>query len=312
MSFNSWGPYVSVAQRRKQAATKLAKMRKKGQTVDPVIITGRTIASSFWGKAWCTNLERYSDFESRLPRGRSYVRNGSVLDLKITKGKVAALIWGSDLYRIRIGIAPVTAPRWSEICKDCSGSIDSVVELLQGRIDKSVMDRVCRQDSGLFPAPDEIELSCDCPDWADMCKHVAAALYGIGARLDQRPELLFVLRRVDEKDLIASAGRDLTIPTRKTAKGKVLVEDDLAALFGLDMADAGNETGTEPAIAKKVRKVTAVSSKRSKAAKAKTPKSTAGKSSKPKRIGSHRKKAAPRSSAARGSEKGAAPNNDVA
>lgn len=292
MSFNSWGPYVSVAQRRKQAATKLAKMRKKGQAVDPVIITGRTIASSFWGKAWCTNLERYSDFESRLPRGRSYVRNGSVLDLKITKGKVAALIWGSELYRIRIGIAPVTAPRWSAICKDCSGSIDSVVELLQGRIDKSVMDRVCRQDSGLFPAPDEIELSCDCPDWADMCKHIAAALYGIGARLDERPELLFVLRAVDKKELIASAGRDLTRPTRKRAKGKVLVEDDLAALFGLDMADAGNETGTEPAIAKKVRKakkVTAVSSKRSKAAKAKASKSTEGKSSKPKKIRSHRK-----------------------
>ncbi len=298
MNFYSWGPYVSVAQRRKQAAAKLARMRKKGQAVDPVIITGRTIASSFWGKAWCTNLERYSDFENRLPRGRSYVRNGSVLDLKITKGEVAAQIWGSKLYRVRIGIAPVTAPRWSAICKDCSGSIDSVVELLQGRIDKSVMDRVCRQGSGLFPAPDEIELSCDCPDWADMCKHIAAALYGIGARLDERPELLFVLRRVNEKDLIASAGRDLTRPTRKRAKGKVLVEDDLAALFGLDMAEAGNETGTEPAIAKKVRKakkskkvrkVTAVSSKRSKAAKAKTPKSTAGKSSKPKRIGSHRK-----------------------
>jgi uncharacterized Zn finger protein len=309
MSFYSWGPYVSVAQRRKQAATKLVKMRKKGQAVDPIIITGRTIASSFWGKAWCRNLELYSDFESRLPRGRSYVRNGSVLDLKITKGEVAALVWGSKLYRIKIGIAQVNAPRWSAICKVCSGSIDSVVELLQGRIDKSVMDKVCRQDSGLFPAPDEIELSCDCPDWADMCKHVAAALYGIGARLDERPELLFVLRGVDEKDLIASAGKDLTKPTRKTAKGKVLVEDDMAALFGLDMADAEHETRSEPVIAKRA---PAVRSKRSQAAKAKAPKTTASRSSKAKRTRPpHKNKATPpRSFAAR--PKGAPPNADGA
>lgn len=162
-----------------------------GQSIEPVRIEGRVIAKSFWGKSWCTNLERYSNFASRLPRGRTYVRNGSVLDLQVAKGEVRAMVSGSELYTVRVTIAPATTKRWRAICKDCAGSIDSLVELLQGRLSKGVMDRVCREGDGLFPAPEEIELSCSCPDWADMCKHVAAVLYGVGARLDERPELLF-------------------------------------------------------------------------------------------------------------------------
>src|SRR5262249_60375358 len=122
-----------------------------------------------------------------MPRGRTYVRNGSVVDLQVAKGKVTAMVAGTELYKIEITIAPVKSTHWKSICQDCAGSIDSLVELLQGRLAKNVMDRVCRETDGLFPAPSEIKLSCSCPDWADMCKHVAAALYGIGARLDARP-----------------------------------------------------------------------------------------------------------------------------
>src|ERR1700716_2302166 len=189
MSYHEWRPYVPVAQRRREAAKKLAKLKKKSQSVSPVTIEGRAIAKSFWGKSWCTNLERYSDYENRLPRGRSYVRNGSVVDLKLAKGEVLALVQGSSLYKIKITIEPTAKKRWKSICQDCTGSIDSLVELLQGRMAKSVMDRVCREGDGLFPAPKEIKLSCSCPDWADMCKHVAAAHYGVGARLDESPRL---------------------------------------------------------------------------------------------------------------------------
>ena len=238
MSFHSWKPYVPVAKRRLQAAQKLAEMQKKDQSVAPVAIEGRTIANSFWGKAWCDNLERYSDYANRLPRGRTYVRNGSVLDLKVAKGEVVAMVSGSELYTVKVAITPVAAPRWTAICTDCSGSIDSLVELLQGRLAKGVMDRVCQQGDGLFPAPSEIKLSCSCPDWADMCKHVAAVLYGVGARLDASPELLFVLRGVNEKDLIASAGTDVFLSKGTATNGRILAQDDLAALFGLDMAVA--------------------------------------------------------------------------
>jgi uncharacterized Zn finger protein len=237
MSYYEWHPYVPVAEKRRQAVRELAKLKKRGQSVAPVTIEGRTIAKSFWGKSWCTNLERYSDFESRMPRGRTYVRNGSVLDLQIAKGEVVAMVAGSSLYKIKITVAPVTAARWQAICRDCAGEINSVVELLQGRLAKGVMDRVCRQGDGLFPSPKEIKLSCSCPDWADMCKHVAAALYGVGARLDERPQLLFKLRGVDENDLLANAGQDLALTKAPAGVANILDNDDVAALFGLEMAE---------------------------------------------------------------------------
>ena len=238
-----WRPYVSVAERRRQAANKILKLRKKGQTVLPVVIQGRDIAKTFWGKAWCDNLERYSDFANRLPRARTYVRNGSVIDLQIAPGKIEALVSGSDIYTVAIRVSQVTKARWKSICRDCAGAIDSLVELLQGRFSKGVMERICRQRTGLFPSPNEIKFSCSCPDWAEMCKHVAAVLYGIGARLDQRPELLFRLNQVDENDLIAKAGDSLALANRGPAAAKVLgVGEDLAELFGLDMqqSTAGN------------------------------------------------------------------------
>ena len=238
MSWYEWRPYVPVAERRRQAERKLKKLKKKGQSIAPVSIDGRDIAKSFWGKAWCENLERYSDYANRLPRGRTYVRNGSVVDLQIERGKVAAFVSGSELYKIKIGIAPVTAGRWKAVCRDCAGAIDSLVELLQGRFAKGVMDRVCRQGDGLFPAPAEITLSCSCPDWADMCKHVAAALYGVGARLDEKPDLLFLLRGVDENELLARAGSDITRARPAPTTAQLLDENDVAALFGLEMAES--------------------------------------------------------------------------
>jgi uncharacterized Zn finger protein len=236
MSWFERRPYVPVAERRRRAERKLAKLKTGGQAIAPVKIEGRTIAASFWGKSWCRNLERYSDYESRLPRGRTYLRNGSVVDLQIAKGHVAAKVAGSQLYSVKVTIAPVAVSHWKSICRDCAGTIDSLVELLQGRLAKGVMDRVCREGDGLFPTPSEIRLSCSCPDWADMCKHVAAVLYGVGARLDENPQLLFVLRGVDESDLLAHAGKGVSLAKSFPATAKVLGDGDVAALFGLEMA----------------------------------------------------------------------------
>jgi len=239
-------PYVSVAERRMRAAKEMARLKKQGHPVSPVLIEGRTIVKTFWGKAWCENLERYSDFDNRLPRGRTYVRNGSVIDLQIGPGEIRALVSGSEIYKVAVKVAPVAKKRWKSICEDCAGAIDSLVELLQGRFSKSVMERVCRENTGLFPSPDEIRLSCSCPDWADMCKHVAAVLYGIGARLDQQPELLFRLHSLDEKELIAGAGKALPQAKRAPAATKVLDGEDLSALFGLDMAEEAGPSGAAP------------------------------------------------------------------
>lgn len=233
--YYGWDPYVSVAERKRRAGCEAEKLRKKGRPASPVTVEGRTIARTFWGKAWCDNLERYSDFENRLPRGRSYVRNGLVIDLDIAGGEVKALVSGSRIYKVSVNVTPVTKARWRSICQDCTGGIDSLVELLQGRFSKGVMERVCLQKTGLFPSPDEIEFSCSCPDWATLCKHIAAVLYGIGARLDKQPELLFKLHQVDQNELIAKAGMEFPLTRKRPNAERILGRDDLSELFGLDL-----------------------------------------------------------------------------
>jgi uncharacterized Zn finger protein len=231
-----WMPYVTVAERRRRAEKQMRKLLKKGQTASPITLQGRTIARTFWGKAWCDNLERYSDYANRLPRGRAYVRNGSVIDLQVVPGKVIAAVSGTVLYHVVVEISPVPEAQWRSICNDSAGEISSLVELLQGRFSKAVMERLCQQRSGLFPQPSEIGLSCTCPDWASMCKHVAAVLYGIGARLDEEPGLLFKLRGVDENELIARAGTALPLSNKKPQKNRLLSSEGLAEIFGLEMA----------------------------------------------------------------------------
>jgi uncharacterized Zn finger protein len=247
----TWKPYVPVAERRRLAAQEMAKRTKKGETVRPVVVTGKTIATTFWGKAWCENLERYSDFSNRLPRGRTYVRNGSVVDLALHPGKVVAQVMGSDLYSVTITIEPLPQPQWKTLRAACAGAIDSLVELLQGRFAKGVMERICDPQRGMFPSPRQIKMNCSCPDWATMCKHVAAVLYGVGNRLDVSPELFFLLRQVDQRELIAVAGKGLTTPKVATKSDRVLADTALSDLFGIEL------NADEP-IAKKAKKKTKV------------------------------------------------------
>ncbi len=244
----SWKPYVPVAQRRRSTARELKKL---GRQAAPVVIEGRTIARTFWGKAWCENLERYSDYSNRLPRGRTYVRNGSVVDLALSAGKVAARVSGSSLYSVSIVVSPLRNARWKALCKACGGGIDSVVELLQGRFAKGVMERLCGPKTGLFPSPAEIRFSCSCPDWASMCKHVAACLYGVGARLDHSPELFFTLRQVDQTDLIATAGAALALASAAPAPSRLLDDEALSELFGVELGPVASEL---PGPARKLRK----------------------------------------------------------
>ena len=245
--YNAWPRYVPVAERRRKAAKKVAALKKNGREIVPIEVSGRTIASTFWGKAWCDNLEAYSDYANRLPRGRTYVRNGSVVDLHIESGRVVALVNGSELYSVEIAIKGLSKPRWTEIKERCAGQIDSLVELLQGAFSRSVMEVIARKGEGLFPVPAEINLKCSCPDWATMCKHVAAALYGVGARLDDRPDLLFALRGVDPAEMIEAAVQQ-PMRNSKGAAGRVLATDTLSSVFGVDI-DLGDDEPPTPATA---------------------------------------------------------------
>ncbi len=248
MSWYSWKPYVPVAVRQARALNKMDKLRKKGMCIQPVKIEGRQIARSFWGQAWCDHLEKFSDYENRLPRGRAYIRNGSVCHLEISEGAIKALVSGSELYNVNIAIKKFGNKKWAQVKKRCAGQIASLLELLQGRLSKSVMTVVTDRDNGLFPLPGEITLQCSCPDWAVMCKHVAAVLYGVGARLDEAPELLFLLRGVDQEELISADAGMAAVSNASPGEGRLrIAENDLSHLFGIEVTEGETVAVPEPA-----------------------------------------------------------------
>ena len=237
-----WGfpEYETVAEKKAMAAKKLEQLRKKKPSIAPVVIEGNTLARTWWGKSWNRNLERYADYSNRIGRGKSYVRHGAVLDLKIEGGQATALVQGTRVkpYEVVIRIAPITKTNWDRIRKQCQGELRSLSDLLDGKFPKELGDIFLAEGKGLFPTPKEISFSCSCPDWASMCKHVAAALYGIGTRLDENPLLFFTLRQADTNELVARAVQEKTgdLLARAGKKSSRVIDDaDLSGLFGIDM-----------------------------------------------------------------------------
>ncbi len=239
MSFYGYGEYVTVEERKNKARKAVEKLKKKNKDITPIVIEGRNIAKTWWGKAWNKNLESYSDYSNRIERGRSYVRNGSVLDLRIDKGIVRALVLGSRAkpYEVDVKIQKINDDLWKKIIKSCEGKIESLQELIDGKFPKALSELFTAKGSGLFPSPKEISFNCSCPDWASMCKHVAAVLYGIGARLDDNPELFFSLRDVNIEDLISKAiqGKTKAMLAKSELKSRRILEDgDIISLFGVE------------------------------------------------------------------------------
>jgi len=240
--WSHYPPYVTVAEKRAKAAGKLKQLKKKNPGIKPILLEGRSIVKTWWGKSWNLNLERYADYSNRIGRGRSYVRHGAVLDLQIDSGKVESMVQGtrSKPYSVSIRIKTVSKKVWQDIKAACEGKLDSMQELLAGKFPKALSEIFTARGKGLFPSPKEIEFSCSCPDWAYMCKHVAATLYGIGARLDEDPGLFFKLRKVKMKGLITQAVEDETHKLLKKAKKqtkRVIAESDLGDVFGIDMEE---------------------------------------------------------------------------
>ncbi len=249
-------PYVSVGEKRVKAERKLIQLKKKNPGITPLIVQGAKLAHSWWGKAWNINLEKYADYSNRIGRGRSYIRNGFVLDFKINSGEVTALVQGTRArpYKVAIKINPLEKKAWNEIKKECEGKIESLQELIEGRVPEELREIFTANGTGLFPSPKEIKFSCSCPDWASMCKHVAAALYGVGVKLDQDPKLFFKLRNAEMDDLITKALQDKAKRMLERAKKKTsrAIDDlDAAGMFGIDMEEkAGLEKSPRQRIAK--------------------------------------------------------------
>ncbi|WP_321495228.1 SWIM zinc finger family protein [uncultured Desulfobacter sp.] len=234
--------YVSVAEKRAKAEKKLATLKKKNPGIQPVVIEGQALAKTWWGKAWNKNLERYADYANRIDRGRSYVRHGAVLDLQITPGKITGLVTGSAStpYRVTITIKPIPIEQWQHIKNECKGKMEGIKQLMAGKFPKALEDLFTQKGKGIFPSPKDIELDCSCPDRAVMCKHVAAVLYGIGARLDQDPALFFVLRKAKVSDLVAETVQESKkdLLNRSVKKSSRVIDEEtqnLSDMFGIDI-----------------------------------------------------------------------------
>ncbi|MBI5399637.1 hypothetical protein HZB07_03360 [Candidatus Saganbacteria bacterium] len=235
-----WPRYVSAAEKSAKARRGLTKLQKQNPNISPVIIDGHKISKTWWGIAWTKNLESYADYTNRIGRGRSYVRQGAVLHLQIEKGTITALVQGSRSkpYSITITIKELPKSVWQNITNVCSGKLSSLAELLEGKFSKSLAGLFTAKDQGLFPAPKQIAFNCSCPDWAHMCKHIAATLYGVGARLDRDPSLFFVLRNIKIAELIARAvtkksKKLLQKPEKKSQR--IIETADMSAVFGIDI-----------------------------------------------------------------------------
>lgn len=230
-----WPEYVPVRERIARAKTRAAKALGKGKALSPVVIEGRGIAHSFWGKSWCDHMESFRDYENRLPRGKNYVRNGSVVHLALAPGRVSAKVAGSTgVYDVTLEVAPLAPAAWKALKTACAGQVASLLDLLRGRLSDGVMRHVADRERGLFPKPREFTMDCTCPDPAGMCKHIAAVCYGVGARLDAEPELLFVLRGVDAGELAADTGVNAVLQQGAAGAKKKRVAGNLAEIFGLD------------------------------------------------------------------------------
>lgn len=284
--YGGYPPYVPVAQKRAKAERKLKQLMKKNPNLEPINIEGTALARTWWGKAWNKNLERYADYSNRIGRGRSYVRHRAVLDLQIKAGQVNALVLGSATqpYKVTIQIKAISKTAWANMKEACAGQFDSLPQLLNGKFPKALQEIFMAKGKGLFPTPEEIDFSCSCPDWASMCKHVAASLYGVGARLDQDPGLFFKLRQVNMDDLVSQAVADTTDKMLKQAQQKsarVLDDADLGDMFGIDLGDEAADKTPQAPPAKKA-------STQKKAPKTSTQKGKSHRAPKPRKTGAKR------------------------
>lgn len=238
MGYYGYYKYVSVSEKREKAKKSLEKLKKTRDDISPVIIEGKSIASKWWGKAWNKNLESYADYSNRIGRGRSYVKNGAVLDLKIKEGKVEALVQGSSSkpYTVEFAIDKLNEIKWKNITEICNHRIDTMETLLLGKFPKEFDEFFIDSRNGLFPSVKEIRFKCSCPDSARMCKHIAAVLYGIGARLDEEPILFFKLRDIDFEELLKKSMEDKmqNILKNSDKKSERIIDDgDVFDLFGV-------------------------------------------------------------------------------
>lgn len=228
----------SAAELRRKAEQSKKRSADSKKALEPVLIDGRQIAKTWWGEAWCTNLENYADYRNRIGRGKRHVRADTVIDMKMKGGTIKARVQGSRRtpYRVEIEIDPMPEARYKAVLKSLDSRIENLEALVNGDFPMAMKSLFTDLKSGLFPNPREIHFTCSCPGWASMCKHVAAVLYGIGNRLDHDPLLFFAMRGIDVSDFIQRSVKDKLSSMLKNAdthSHRIIDDQSVEELFGV-------------------------------------------------------------------------------
>ena len=224
---DDYSPRLSVKQLGALATERLETLRADGAVLNPVVNSSRKLAASFWGSAWMKHLARCEAGGLCLAPGRSLLRHGCVLDLNIGPGLIAALVSADELYEVTLRIEPLDDEKLESLRNTCCGRIDSLVSLLEGKVDHAVLEILCAPEDGLLPEPADWHMNCSCPDWAEPCSHAAAAIYAAGVLIDADPMLLFRLRSVDPAALMAAP----SIPEAEA----VFDASALSSAFGIEL-----------------------------------------------------------------------------
>ncbi|MDD4077356.1 MAG: SWIM zinc finger family protein [Bacilli bacterium] len=234
--------YVSIAEQKTYAANSIKRLEKSlKRSLEPIVLPTSKLAASWWGIMWNKNLERYATYSNRIGRGKSYVRNGLVIDLQIISGQVNAYVQGTKKtpYKVTITIDKIDEKMVESIKKQCQGKLDTLDQLLEGKFSKELAAIFMLQGAGLFPEPEEIDLRCSCPDWTDCCKHVSAVLYGIGSKLDINPLLFFTLRGIDIDDFLRDVIQNKTAAVLEKGKAcqsnRIIKNADIDYLFDISL-----------------------------------------------------------------------------
>ncbi len=219
-------PRMKVADWGKLAQARLADLRADGALqLNPVHEKSRKLAKNAWGSAWMRQLAYCEQEGFSLAAGRSLLRHGCVLDVQVGRGTIDALVSGEELYEIHLKLAEPDEEKIEYLREQCGAHIDSLVALLDGKIDASVMQQLCDPEEGLLPLPYEWQMDCNCPDWNEPCPHAAAAIYAAGCLIDAEPRLLFTLRGIEPSTLCE-------VPSTAAADFDAT---DLANTFGIDI-----------------------------------------------------------------------------
>ncbi len=221
---DDFAPRLKAADLQKLAQQRLAELQAGGEELTPVVNTTRKLAGNFWGSAWMKHLAHCESGGMCLAPGRTLLRHGCVLDVRIAPCSIRALISAEELYEVNLQLAPLDSEQQEQLAASCGRHIDSLLSLLEGKVDAAVLRHLCHPETGLLPTPADWRMHCTCPDWAEPCPHAAAAIYAAGCLIDATPALLFTLRGIEPHTLLSAPQESIELDTGK-----------LSSIFGIDL-----------------------------------------------------------------------------